>query len=285
MRGEEGGGTSGRGFAVRSSSTSQSIAPRPGPGGAGGPPARHGPKQQQARSGKRGEGWMAGRRGGWTWVYNDNKRRAGVEWFLSPSPVVCPFLPCERGRFKKGVVYGDGTYSRGLNEPCRSQTLGETVDPAWSGVGPWDELRAQREDETSILLVLLLLLGSVRWAWWQWGLWRVGSVCRRLPLIINSASLRLCFGGPWETTDEVDFVCGDGREFCLAKLEPNLQKFKRISISSSGRGRHNLPWTLRRRRRVSQLQALLLGGHFWATPALRLLVWGGLWPVRVPWGN
>lgn len=106
---------------------------------------------------------MAGRGGGWTWVYNDNKRRAGVEWFLSPSPVVCPLLPCERGRFEKGVVYGDGTYSRGLNEPCRSQTLGlsggdgETVDPAWRGVGPWDELRAQREDETSILLVLLLL--------------------------------------------------------------------------------------------------------------------------------
>lgn len=144
---------------------------------------------------------MAGRGGGWTWVYNDNKRRAGVEWFLSPSPVVCPLLPCERGRFEKGVVYGDGTYSRGLNEPCRSQTLGlsggdgETVDPAWRGVEPWDELRAQREDETSILLVLLLLLGSVRWAWWQWGLWRVGSVCRRQPLIINSASLRLCFGG------------------------------------------------------------------------------------------
>lgn len=200
MRGEEGGeqaaggSRSGRRRPVSQSRRARAL-------GGGGPPARHGPKQQQARSGKRGEGWMAGRGGGWTWVYNDNKRRAGVEWFLSPSPVVCPLLPCERGRFEKGVVYGDGTYSRGLNEPYRSQTLGlsggdgETVDPAW------------REDETSILLVLLLLLGSVRWAWWQWGLWRVGSVCRRQPLIINSASLRLCFGGPWETTDEVDFVC------------------------------------------------------------------------------
>lgn len=192
-----GGGTSGRGFAVRSSSTSQSIAPRPGPG-------RGGRRQDMDQNNNKPDP-VNGERAGWraegTWVYNDNKRRAGVEWFLSPSPVVCPLLPCERGRFEKGVVYGDGTYSRALNEPCRSQTLGlsggdgETVDPAWRGVGPWDELRAQREDETSILLVLLLLLGSVRWAWWQWGLWRVGSVCRRQPLIINSASLRQCFGG------------------------------------------------------------------------------------------
>lgn len=63
-----GGETSGPEVRGRSGRSSPIVGRRPvnqsrGPWPGGGPPARHHwtPKQQQARSGKRGEGWMAGR--------------------------------------------------------------------------------------------------------------------------------------------------------------------------------------------------------------------------------
>lgn len=149
------------------------------------------------------------------------------------------------------------------------------VDPAWRGVGPWEELRAQREDETSVCWCCCGAVGVV-------AVETLGSgFC--LPPPTSHNKQRVCvLGGPWETTDGDGFFML-GRWEYVFRVGVKSSKFKRISISSLRNRKTQSAVDSRRRRRVSQLQALLLGGHFWATPALRLLVWGGPWPVRVPW--
>lgn len=110
------------------------------------------------------------------------------------------------------------------------------VDPAWRGVGPWEELRAQREDETSICWCCCGAVGVVAVE----TLW--GGFC--LPPPTSHNKQRVCvLGALGRQQMEMDFLCwGDGN--MSSELESSLQSSNAFPSHRSGIGRHNLPWTL-----------------------------------------